>query len=146
MFVICPSDFTKYTQVGLDEWLEGTVVSIMNYGAFVRLEGDVDGMVHISQLDAHGERVDSVYNAVEVCVCAFYVFLCVCNNQRSQGDRENTPISLPHACSPCLPHKYPEIRNTPFCFTYRTPEDLLVWLYVVCRSKYNDAFTRVLVC
>lgn len=38
----------------------------MNYGAFVRLEGDVDGMVHISQLDPHGERVDSVYNAVEV--------------------------------------------------------------------------------
>lgn len=49
-----------------EEWLEGTVVSIMNYGAFVRLEGDVDGMVHISQLDPHGERVDSVYNAVEV--------------------------------------------------------------------------------
>lgn len=42
-------------------------MSIMNYGAFVRLEGDVDGMVHISQLDPHGERVDSVYNAVEVC-------------------------------------------------------------------------------
>lgn len=53
-----------------EEWLEGTVVSIMNYGAFVRLEGDVDGMVHISQLDPHGERVDSVYNAVEV-TCRF---------------------------------------------------------------------------
>lgn len=52
-----------------EEWLEGTVVSIMNYGAFVRLEGDVDGMVHISQLDPHGERVDSVYNAVEVSKC-----------------------------------------------------------------------------
>lgn len=49
-----------------DEWLDGTVVSIMNYGAFVRLEGDVDGMVHISQLNPRGERVDSVYNAVEV--------------------------------------------------------------------------------
>ena len=50
-----------------EEWVTGSVVSIMNYGAFVRLEGsDVDGMVHISQLDPHGERVDSVYNAVEV--------------------------------------------------------------------------------
>lgn len=41
----------------------------MNYGAFVSLQGDVDGMVHISQLDPHGERVDSVYNVVEVCIC-----------------------------------------------------------------------------
>lgn len=56
-----------------EEWLDGTVVSIMNYGAFVRLDGDVDGMVHISQLDAHGERVDSVYNAVEVCQGGVYL-------------------------------------------------------------------------
>lgn len=60
------ADFSKYTAIAPEEWLEGTVVSIMNYGAFVRLDGDVDGMVHISQLDPHGERVDSVYNAVEV--------------------------------------------------------------------------------
>eukprot|EP00903_Cladosiphon_okamuranus_P009756 g9275.t1 len=60
------ADFSKYTSIAPEEWLEGTVVSIMNYGAFVRLEGDVDGMVHISQLDPHGERVDSVYNAVEI--------------------------------------------------------------------------------
>lgn len=70
-----PSDFTKYTEIATEEWLEGTVVSIMNYGAFVRLDGDVDGMVHISQLDPHGERVDSVYNAVEVCFVFVYLFL-----------------------------------------------------------------------
>eukprot|EP00752_Nemacystus_decipiens_P011220 g9970.t1 len=60
------ADFSRYTSIASDEWLEGNVVSIMNYGAFVRLEGDVDGMVHISQLDPHGARVDSVYNAVEI--------------------------------------------------------------------------------
>ncbi|CAM9313387.1 unnamed protein product [Ectocarpus sp. 6 AP-2014] len=60
------ADFGRYTNVPSEEWLEGTVVSIMNYGAFVRLDGDVDGMVHISQLDPHGERVDSVYNSVEI--------------------------------------------------------------------------------
>ena len=38
----------------------------MNYGAFVRLDGGVDGMVHISQMGAQGQRIDSVYNAVEV--------------------------------------------------------------------------------
>lgn len=66
-------DFSKYTEIAPEEWLEGTVVSIMNYGAFVRLDGDVDGMVHVSQLDPHGERVDSVYNAVEV-NCSYTVY------------------------------------------------------------------------
>lgn len=68
------ADFGRYTDVSSEEWLEGTVVSIMNYGAFVRLDGDVDGMVHISQLDPHGERVDSVYNSVEasLCVCCCF--------------------------------------------------------------------------
>lgn len=66
----CPSplslDFAKYGDVPSDEWLDGKVVSIMNYGAFVRLEGGVDGMVHISQMGAQGQRIDSVYNAVQV--------------------------------------------------------------------------------
>lgn len=59
-------DFAKYGDVPSDEWLDGKVVSIMNYGAFVRLEGGVDGMVHISQMGAQGQRIDSVYNAVQV--------------------------------------------------------------------------------
>lgn len=43
------------------------MVSIMNYGAFVRLQGGVDGMVHISQMHPYGERVNSVAEAVQVC-------------------------------------------------------------------------------
>ena len=62
-------DFAKYADVPSDEWLDGKVVSIMNYGAFVRLDGGVDGMVHISQMGAQGQRIDSVYNAVEVRGC-----------------------------------------------------------------------------
>lgn len=60
------ADFAKYGDVPSDEWLDGKVVSIMNYGAFVRLEGGVDGMVHISQMGAQGQRIDSVYNAVQI--------------------------------------------------------------------------------
>eukprot|EP00904_Undaria_pinnatifida_P009520 jgi/Undpi1/5699/HiC_scaffold_2.g00973.m1 len=60
------ADFAKYADVPSDEWLDGKVVSIMNYGAFVRLDGGVDGMVHISQMGAQGQRIDSVYNAVEI--------------------------------------------------------------------------------
>lgn len=59
-------DFASFLDIPREEWLDGTVVSIMNYGAFVRLQGGVDGMVHISQLHPHGERVDSVAEAVQV--------------------------------------------------------------------------------
>lgn len=59
-------DYSKYAEISPEEWVEGEVVSLMNYGAFVRLEGGVDGMVHISQMDPQGRRVDSVYNAVQV--------------------------------------------------------------------------------
>lgn len=69
-------DFAKYADIAPEEWLGGKVVSIMNYGAFVRLEGGVDGMVHISQMGNQGQRIDSVYNTVEVrwvLVCFFVV-------------------------------------------------------------------------
>lgn len=59
-------DFGKYLDVSSDEWLEGSVVSLMNYGAFVRLPGGVDGMVHVSQMGPQGQRIDSVYDTVQV--------------------------------------------------------------------------------
>ena len=61
-----PEDFSKFVNMPPEEWREGTVVSLMNYGAFVRLEEGVDGMVHISQMDPQGQRVDSVYDAMQV--------------------------------------------------------------------------------
>lgn len=83
-----------------DEWLEGKVVSIMNYGAFVRLEGDVDGMVHISQLDPHGERVDSVYNAVEVRfhLSSLRAVCCVLGHTRSHSHPPCCVCTLNQGC------------------------------------------------
>lgn len=60
------SDYSKFAEISPDEWQDGTVVSIMGYGAFVRLSEGVDGMVHISQMGSQGERIESVYNAVQV--------------------------------------------------------------------------------
>ncbi|CAM9762510.1 unnamed protein product [Chrysoparadoxa australica] len=57
-------DLSRFMELGADEWLEGPVVSITEYGAFVNLGEGVDGMVHISQLG--GNKVDSVSDAVEV--------------------------------------------------------------------------------
>lgn len=53
-------------------------MSIMNYGAFVRLQGGVDGMVHISQMHPYGERVDSVAEAVQVGLCFVKKCCTVC--------------------------------------------------------------------
>lgn len=66
MFVFCSEDFTKYVNMPPDEWLDGTVVSLTSYGAFVRLEEGVDGMVHISQMDPQGQRIDSIYDYMQV--------------------------------------------------------------------------------
>ena len=41
---------------------EGTVVKVMEFGAFVNFFGKKDGLVHISQLSA--ERVDKVTDVV----------------------------------------------------------------------------------
>lgn len=66
-------DFNAFTEISPEEWQEGTVVSIMDYGAFVRLQGGVDGMVHISQMGAQAQRIDSVYSAVQVMRCLFFM-------------------------------------------------------------------------
>lgn len=47
-----------------DEFIPGRVVSIVPYGAFVNIEGNIDGLVHISEM-AVG-RVDSVEDVCEV--------------------------------------------------------------------------------
>lgn len=66
LFVFSFKDFSKYVDMPSDEWLDGTVVSLTNYGAFVRLDEGVDGMVHISQMDPQGQRIDSVYDYMQV--------------------------------------------------------------------------------
>lgn len=68
--VAAAADFANYLDVNPEEWLEGSVVSLMNYGAFVRLPGGVDGMVHVSQMGPQGQRIDSVYDTVQVRVTA----------------------------------------------------------------------------
>ncbi len=60
-------------QVGMDPWenidqrfkvgdiVKGSVAKIASFGAFVNLEGDIDGLIHISQLsEEHVERVKDV--------------------------------------------------------------------------------------
>jgi len=60
-------------QVGMDPWenieerfkvgdvVSGSVAKIASFGAFVNLEGDIDGLIHISQLsEDHVERVKDV--------------------------------------------------------------------------------------
>jgi len=44
--------------------VNGEVIKLTNYGAFVQLEHDIDGLVHISQLSE--DRVENVKDAVEV--------------------------------------------------------------------------------
>ena len=60
-------------QVGMDPWenieerfkvgdiVSGSVAKIASFGAFVNLEGDIDGLIHLSQLsEEHVERVKDV--------------------------------------------------------------------------------------
>ncbi len=50
-------------ELEVGEILMGTVVRIMNFGAFVSLPGDKDGLVHISKLDhSRVEKVEDVLN------------------------------------------------------------------------------------
>lgn len=57
----------KYTSVSVASRrsCHPQVVSIVPYGAFVNIEGNIDGLVHISEM-AMG-RVDSVEDVVQVC-------------------------------------------------------------------------------
>jgi small subunit ribosomal protein S1 len=52
----------QYFKIG--DVVGGKVIKITNYGAFVQLEHDIDGLVHISQLSE--DRVENVKDAVEV--------------------------------------------------------------------------------
>lgn len=53
------SEIDKQFSVG--DVLKGTVAKIASFGAFIQLENDIDGLVHISQIsDDHVERVKDV--------------------------------------------------------------------------------------
>tara|TARA_R100000027_G_scaffold67429_3_gene66099 strand:+ start:2291 stop:3937 length:1647 start_codon:yes stop_codon:yes gene_type:complete len=52
----------QYFKMG--DVVTGKVIKLTNYGAFVQLENDIDGLVHISQLSE--DRVENVKDAVEV--------------------------------------------------------------------------------
>jgi polyribonucleotide nucleotidyltransferase len=51
----------KFTE---GEILDGTVVRIVDFGAFVQLPGEVDGLLHISKIADH--RVERVSDYLEV--------------------------------------------------------------------------------
>ena len=53
------SDIDGKFKVG--DIVKGTVAKIASFGAFVSLEGDIDGLIHISQLsEEHVERVKDI--------------------------------------------------------------------------------------
>ena len=52
----------QYFKMG--DVVSGTVIKLTNYGAFVQLEHDIDGLVHISQISE--DRIENVKDAVEV--------------------------------------------------------------------------------
>ncbi len=50
----------------IGDLVKGTITKITNFGAFVQLEGDIDGLVHISQIrEDHVERVKDVLKVGE---------------------------------------------------------------------------------
>ena len=51
-------------EVEVDEIITGKVVNIASFGAFVEISPDVDGMIHISELENY--RVQSVEDVVSV--------------------------------------------------------------------------------
>ncbi len=54
-------NISYYEGLKPDQWIEGKVVSIQDYGAFISLDETTDGMVHISELvEEHVENVDDV--------------------------------------------------------------------------------------
>ena len=51
----------KVTKFSVGDIVKGTVTKIASFGAFVQLQDDIDGLVHISQLaDEHVARVKDV--------------------------------------------------------------------------------------
>jgi small subunit ribosomal protein S1 len=59
-----PKDVSKYAAMDSDAVLEGKVVSVMNYGAFVQLEAGVDALLHVSHMS--DERVEQPSDVVTV--------------------------------------------------------------------------------
>ena len=58
------SDIDTKFKVG--DIAKGTVAKIASFGAFVSLEGDIDGLIHISQLsEEHVERVKDILNVAD---------------------------------------------------------------------------------
>ena len=52
------------THFKIGDMVEGKVTKITNYGAFVELEHDIDGLVHISQINE--ERVEKISDVLDV--------------------------------------------------------------------------------
>jgi small subunit ribosomal protein S1 len=49
---------------GIGDTVKGVVAKLTNFGAFVELENDIDGLIHISQLS--DDRVDKVKDVIKV--------------------------------------------------------------------------------
>jgi len=55
-------DVSAFVDADPKEWITGTVSSVQPFGAFVRLEGGVDGLVHVSQVsDGFTESVEGMF-------------------------------------------------------------------------------------
>ena len=48
----------------LDQMVKGTVTKVTSFGAFVTLEHDIDGLIHVSQIS--DDRVDKIKDVLEV--------------------------------------------------------------------------------
>jgi len=59
-----PKDVSAYVDADPKEFITGTVSSVQDFGAFVRLEGGVDGLVHVSQIS--DDFTESVKDKVKV--------------------------------------------------------------------------------
>ncbi len=54
------------TKFKVGDLVSGTVAKIASFGAFVNLEGDIDGLIHISQIsEGHVERVKDALNVAD---------------------------------------------------------------------------------
>ena len=58
------ADLSQFQDLPAGTLLDGTVVSTTTYGAFVRLPGGIDGMVHISEIC--DERIENVTDKLNV--------------------------------------------------------------------------------
>jgi small subunit ribosomal protein S1 len=52
------------TRFRIGDLVKGTVSKLTNFGAFVQLEDDIDGLVHISQISE--ERIDKVKDVLKI--------------------------------------------------------------------------------